>query len=384
MNLNFTGIDNRSAFRSGHRRRRCRKLCQISTCALLAFISVAHAQNLIENGGFEDGPRPDCGFIGLHWDAVEHGCQGSVQELSSTLRHSGLWSQKLGASPSTDFGWLRQVSDYNSVQEGKTYVISAWIKSTVTDGWGWNVFRIEVLNNDSTLWHLNMPQQESPNYDWRLITWQETVPAGSGINRIGASLTRHWQNGEVWYDDISITELTTGQPEISIAPSSITRVAYGPQSPAADTFVVQNVGGGTLDYTVSSNAAWVAPDPVSGSSIGEDDTITLNYTTTGLSAGTYVTTVDVHDPEAVVPTVSLDVSLTIAAPGDFDLDEDVDLDDFAVMQACLSGIGIPQQDPSCQAARLDVDPDVDTNDLDLFLTCLSGANMPAPLDCAGL
>jgi len=67
---------------------------------------------------------------------------------------------------------------------------------------------------------------------------------------------------------------------------------------------------------------------------------------------------------------------------DFDRDGDVDLDDFAYIQACLSGQGVPPA-PGCDNADLERDQDVDTNDLALFEPCLSGANVPALPTCLG-
>jgi hypothetical protein len=55
-----------------------------------------------------------------------------------------------------------------------------------------------------------------------------------------------------------------------------------------------------------------------------------------------------------------------------DGDEDVDMDDFAVLQACLSGTTVPQNDPACLRAKLDGDVDVDFEDVSLFINCLSG------------
>lgn len=69
------------------------------------------------------------------------------------------------------------------------------------------------------------------------------------------------------------------------------------------------------------------------------------------------------------------------APGDFDLDGDVDLDDFAHLQNCMTGNATPQTDPLCQDARLDGDSDVDDLDLNIFLGCLSGSTVPANLAC---
>ncbi len=66
---------------------------------------------------------------------------------------------------------------------------------------------------------------------------------------------------------------------------------------------------------------------------------------------------------------------------DFDHDNDVDLSDFAVLQICFSGDGIPQTDPACAAARLDADPDVDAGDFDYFQGCASGPTLPVDPNC---
>ena len=58
---------------------------------LLALAAVpARAQNLLENGTFEEGPRPDCPHIGKGWEAVEDGCLGFIQALDATTKHSAL------------------------------------------------------------------------------------------------------------------------------------------------------------------------------------------------------------------------------------------------------------------------------------------------------
>ncbi|MHC4445748.1 MAG: SGNH/GDSL hydrolase family protein [Planctomycetota bacterium] len=62
--------------------------------------------------------------------------------------------------------------------------------------------------------------------------------------------------------------------------------------------------------------------------------------------------------------------------GDFDGDNDVDQEDFGHFQACMTGIGNPQNDPECLDARLDADGDVDLNDFTIFQNCMNGANHP--------
>lgn len=68
-------------------------------------------------------------------------------------------------------------------------------------------------------------------------------------------------------------------------------------------------------------------------------------------------------------------------PGDFDRDGDVDQNDFAHIQACLSGMGIPQADTACADTHFDGDSDVDYDDMVIFNRCLRGAGIPADPSC---
>ncbi len=69
-------------------------------------------------------------------------------------------------------------------------------------------------------------------------------------------------------------------------------------------------------------------------------------------------------------------------PGDFNADNDVDMEDFAAFQLCLTGSFNPQEDPACVEALMDTDDDVDQDDVSLFKGCLSGANVVADPGCA--
>jgi hypothetical protein len=79
-------------------------------------------------------------------------------------------------------------------------------------------------------------------------------------------------------------------------------------------------------------------------------------------------------------------SLTIAfAPtkpiADYDDDGDVDMIDFAFLQRCFSGDGVPVISPECDDAPLDGDNDVDPADVAVLFDCFSGPNVPAAIDC---
>jgi hypothetical protein len=69
------------------------------------------------------------------------------------------------------------------------------------------------------------------------------------------------------------------------------------------------------------------------------------------------------------------------SPCDFDLDGDVDQEDFGYLQACITGPGIALSDADCYFGLLDEDGDIDEDDVSLFATCLSGPAVPASADC---
>jgi hypothetical protein len=71
----------------------------------------------------------------------------------------------------------------------------------------------------------------------------------------------------------------------------------------------------------------------------------------------------------------------VIQPGDFDEDNDVDMDDYGSMQTCFTGDGYTQSAPACLPGRLDGDEDVDHNDLLLWQGCVSGAGIIADPEC---
>jgi len=66
-------------------------------------------------------------------------------------------------------------------------------------------------------------------------------------------------------------------------------------------------------------------------------------------------------------------SVIVFSKADFDLDGDVDLEDFGDFQACLSGDSRPYE-PGCENTDLDTDDDVDLADFGVFQSCMNGSN----------
>lgn len=84
----------------------------------------------------------------------------------------------------------------------------------------------------------------------------------------------------------TVTQEGAAVPTIYRSPSSLSQTATEGTNAASQSFSVRNSGDGTLSYSVSDNASWLSCTPTSGTSTGEMDTITVNYSTSGLSAGT--------------------------------------------------------------------------------------------------
>ena len=87
-------------------------------------------------------------------------------------------------------------------------------------------------------------------------------------------------------------------PTISLSTSGLTTSCSEGSNASSQNFTVQNTGGGTLSYTISDNRSWLSCTPSSGSSTGEQDSITVNYSTSGLVAGSYSGTITVTDANA--------------------------------------------------------------------------------------
>lgn len=184
-------------------------------------------------------------------------------------------------------------------------------------------------------------------------------------------------------DNVRIDDLGAVGPVIDRAPAALLPAQIITLPIADQTFTVRNAGAGTLNYTVEADQAWLSVAPGSGSSSGQMDTFTASYDPSSLSVGDHPATISILSNDATNSPQTIAVTLTLKRkPGDYDLDGDVDLDDYARFQACYSGSGVTQTDPDCAWADMDGDNDVDPADFDLFRGCLSGPGVPSDPHCA--
>lgn len=84
-------------------------------------------------------------------------------------------------------------------------------------------------------------------------------------------------------------------------------------------------------------------------------------------------------PTDRVPNDSM--PLRFAHTGDTDLDGDVDLTDFGVLQSCFNGPNRPPLHAGCEIVDFDQDTDVDLTDFSVFQQCFNGPNRPPAPGC---
>ncbi len=233
----------------------------------------------------------------------------------------------------------------------------------------------DAILPDSTWFWLKMAV-----HDPRLSTlpWmgfdEDTAQTPKDAFRIGAHDVKNWNNARL-----------RGKP----AGSRI--LAYDLNSWGATTVRSTTAEGGRF-VPNALDAGYAAAI----GSTGEPNTITAPYPDTllaGLMAGWTLGEVFyvanpydnftwelVGDPFLKVPDWS---GAPLATPrADFDMDGDVDLDDFSRLANCVTGNGTAAQ-PGCEASDFDLDGDVDIADFVIFCECFNGPNRP-PLATCGI
>jgi uncharacterized protein (TIGR03437 family) len=99
-------------------------------------------------------------------------------------------------------------------------------------------------------------------------------------------------------------------PAIAVAPATL-EFAYtlGAPVPAGQSIQVTNSGGGTLNWSASSNAPWLSATPTSGTT---PSTLKVSVAPAGLAAGTYKGTITISASGMASQTIA--VALTLSTP----------------------------------------------------------------------
>ena len=101
-------------------------------------------------------------------------------------------------------------------------------------------------------------------------------------------------------------------PWISCSPTSLTFSGIqGGSNPATQALNISNSGGGTLNWTASSSAAWLTLSPTSGTAPGA---VMVTAAISDLSAGTYNGTITITATGATNTPQTVPVTLTVQTP----------------------------------------------------------------------
>ncbi len=190
--------------------------------------------------------------------------------------------------------------------------------------------------------------------------------------------------GDAGYYRCAVTNTggTTYSNQALLALKAATIIGTQPLSQTIDygataTLSVTASGTGSLSYQWRKDDT----DLTNGGGVTGAQAATLQITGFGLGQdGSYRCAVTAECGTVLSEEAILSLPGPPPIPGDFDGDRDVDLDDFAVAQACLSGSG-QTPGPGCDEANLDGDGDVDKIDLALFAACFSGAGIIGEPTC---
>ena len=111
---------------------------------------------------------------------------------------------------------------------------------------------------------------------------------------------------------VACTGGTPAQPALSVSKTSLSFTAtQGGADPAPQTFDVTNAGTGSLNFTASESASWLAVSPASGAA---PSTVTATPSIAGLAPGTYTAPVTIAAAGATGSPKTVDVSLTVNPP----------------------------------------------------------------------
>ena len=160
----------------------------------------------------------------------------------------------------------------------------------------------------------------SDNAAWLSVTPASgTAPGNVSVSVSSAGLAAGTYNGIVTVTSAGATgspasipvEFTVEPPTtLSVSPGSLSFSSHvGGGNPAAKTLNVANTGGGTLSYTATDDATWLAVTPASGTAPGS---LSVSVNTAGLTQGTYTGAVTVSAAGAVGSPATIPVTFTVS------------------------------------------------------------------------
>ncbi len=322
--------------------------------------------------------------------ALNSGADGVVNYSYYAPRVS---SETCNAGWVNDWAWYSYVAANLYTSTVATPAMPWRNPATATEGTVWG----RVKNWDTSDWVDNAtvqvgarPAVYTDGNGYYVTTLVPASAAGTSYNITasipGTSVTKQGaiiKAGDVVRYDLVLNAQT---PFIAISTNTLSRLVEMGNSLPIEYFDVWNAFPGDMPFTVASNKSWIEVWPNNGITAGPEDKkpIGLALLTSTLTPGVHEALVTVTAPSSSNGTRVLTVTVQVVpviVPGDFNHDGDVDLDDYAFLQACFRGPGLTPV-TGCETADLDGDGDVDQSDRVKLRGCMSGEGILGNPNCA--
>jgi hypothetical protein len=223
-----------------------------------------------------------------------HQVTGSVVSTGQPFRVTLAWTDAPG--PTTGAPWVNNLDLEVSIN-GTTYRGNVFSGANSISGG-----TADIRNNVESVF---LPAGVSGSFT---ITVRAANIAGDGVP--GNADTTDQDFALVVYN--ANTGATTS-PTIGVSPSSLSFTATaGGANPASQSLSITNAGGGTLNWSASSNQTWLSISPVSGTA---PSTAVVSVSITGLAAGTYSGAITITATGATNSPLTVPVTLTVTSGG---------------------------------------------------------------------
>jgi len=179
-------------------------------------LCAAPSGNLFAHGTFEEGMS---GLAPSGWEVRAPGMPDTCKSSGQPSEHVFLTTGPTGCGGNAlavdargqwDCYAVQRVSDYNSIEGGATYRISASVRASGNNvnPAAWFVLGVQWLDaNDAFFGDEKNPKTATAaenDYDWKVLQWELTAPANA--KRILVWLSAHYP-GRADFDNVSVTKL---------------------------------------------------------------------------------------------------------------------------------------------------------------------------------
>jgi predicted secreted protein len=162
----------------------------------------------------------------------------------------------------------------------------------------------------------NPPSGNSTSADDKTLVTVSVNTAGmpDGDYLANITITAAGAINSPWTVPVSL-HISLSTSQISFWPESLSFTAVeGGSNPVIKMLDIWNSGIGTLNWTLSDDAAWLSENPTGGNSTSIHDTVALSVNITGMSAGDYSANINITSPGVNNSPQVVPVSLHISSP----------------------------------------------------------------------